>query len=64
MPPTCTRTISHHPNVIARFVTLAAKKVAGVKVPKIAKSSARPTARHNALKEDASDPSLEIVAIW
>lgn len=64
MPPTCTLTTSHRLNVTARFAIRVAKKVAGAKVPKIAKSSAKPIVRRNALREDALDRSLGSAVTW
>lgn len=63
MLQTCTRTISRHPSVIALFVIQVVKKVAGAKVPKIVKSSAKPTVRRNVLREDALDQSQGNVVI-
>lgn len=64
MQLTCTHITSLHRNVTVLFATQVVKKVVGVKALIIARSSARPTVHHNALKEDVSDQSLENAVIW
>lgn len=64
MPPTCTHTTLRRPNVTARFAIRPARKGAGARVLKTAKSSARPTAHRNALRDDALDRSLESAVTW
>jgi hypothetical protein len=64
MQQTCTPTTLHRLNATARSAIQAVKRVVGAKVPKIARSSARPTARHNVLREDALDQNLESVVTW
>lgn len=63
-PQAGTHTTSRHPNATVRLVTRAARRDAGVKVPKTVKSSAKPTARRSALREDALDRNPENAVIW
>lgn len=64
MQPTCTRTTLPRRNVTARLAIRAVKKVAGEKAPTIARSSVKPIALRNALREDVLDQSQESVVIW
>lgn len=64
MPQICTLTTSRLPSAIAHFAIRVVRRDAGVKVPKIARNSARQTARLNAPREDVSARSQENVVIW
>lgn len=61
---TCTLTTSRPLSVIAHFAIRVVRRDAGVKVPKIARNSARQTVRLNVPKEDVLGRSQENVVIW
>lgn len=56
--------ILQHQNVIARLAIRVVKRGVGERDLKIAKNFQRSIVRHNALKEDASDPNLENAVTW
>lgn len=64
MQPTCIHIILHRPNETALLATPAARKDAGERDPKIAKSLAKSIARHSAHKVDASDRSHVSAVIY